>query len=230
MIKPIPPIVEKPINNRLSDEIETHPAYGIINASRVTGDVELHGTDFVHHEFMRVTIRSAESHRGLSHDYTFARGPVIAEVYLSEAQWARFVSAPNIGDGVPCTLNCVNGEVVPGIAHERTKRDQFSSEMRRGLEEADRIAESAMRKLNDVGLSKKEMRGALIHIHNRLTSHGDFVAKSFDKYIDNTIDAAKIEVNAHIMGAITKAGLAALGAPPPLELRESISPTQEGNS
>jgi hypothetical protein len=97
-------------NNAWSEYEENHPAYGMIGASRVSGGAYLYGSDFRHQHWMTIRIHHGRLLRSdLSYDHYMAEGQII-EVELSEAQWATFVSAANVGDGVPCTINWVVGE------------------------------------------------------------------------------------------------------------------------
>src|SRR3954470_19367469 len=104
-----------------TEEIEKHPAYGQIAASRVTsgGGATLYGSDFKHSNFITIRVHASEQHRSLSHDWHYARD-MLCEVALSEAQWATFVSSLNAGMGVPCTLSYVAPDgigPVPEIDH-----------------------------------------------------------------------------------------------------------------
>src|SRR5687767_12050919 len=82
---------------------ESHPAYGQISASRVSGSINLYGSDFRHNHYVIVSIHRSVLDRDLSHDWPFPRQEII-EVALSESQWAHFVSSLNAGSGAQCTI------------------------------------------------------------------------------------------------------------------------------
>ena len=109
--------------------VTTHPAFAQIAASRVSGHTALYDSDFRHNAYMTIKIRTSELHRNLHHDWHFDREEII-EVALSEVQWATFVSAPNMGSGVPCTLQRLNGKQIPQLPDPESRADQFNAEMR----------------------------------------------------------------------------------------------------
>lgn len=51
----------------------THPAFAQIGASRVSGSVNLYGSEFNHQHFITISIHRSELNRSLSRDWPFAR-------------------------------------------------------------------------------------------------------------------------------------------------------------
>lgn len=82
---------------------ESHPAWALIGAHRVTGGAALFDSDVKHQHYVTVTLSRAKRKRDLHRDW-FHPGEEIVEVAMSEAQWAAFVSSMNSGTGVPATL------------------------------------------------------------------------------------------------------------------------------
>lgn len=191
-----------------------HPAYAMIGAYRVSGDAVLVGTEFVHHNFITVTIKRAELRRDFSRDWFFGRDELIS-VNLSEAQWATFVSSLNVGDGVSCTLDHVMGETMAGIPY-RVQTTSFKTEVHA-------VVAEAIRELDELieagGLTRAKM-DKLKTARMALQSNLPFVQESFDKHVEGVIEHAKIEVNAYMTGAINRAGIAALSnsSEKPIEL------------
>lgn len=215
---PQEPVQSAPQFGNLDDYDESHPAYAIIGASRVTSTgTSLFGSDFKHHGYVSITVKRATLHRGLSSDRTFGREQLI-EVKLSEAQWASFVSTMNVGDGVKATLGYVTGEGhVPQIVPITNRREQAHGEMSDALSEA----REAIVALRDAAPSKKLREQAEAALR-KIDSSVPFVANRFAEFTETTIEHAKIEVDAWMTSAIQRAGLQALGAPiaPPIELAE----------
>jgi hypothetical protein len=198
----------------IGDRRFTHPAFGQIGASRVTGGTTLYGSDFVHQNFVTISIRRSELNRGLSHDWHFGTDELI-EVHLSEAQWATFVSSMNVGMGVPCTISHINHEPMPSIPL-RQQTDEFKKELQEDLTS---LGELVMGTIKDVegelgaGLSikkKTSILGKLRKLHQQVTSNIPFVTKSLEKHMETTVEKAKVEVNAYIQSHITRAGIDAL--------------------
>jgi histone H3/H4 len=191
------------------ETVERHPAYAQIGVSRVQGQTALYGSDFDHQHSMTISIRASELYRSLSRDWPFAREEYI-QVHLSEAQWATFVSSPNQGGGVQCTLTRRNGEMIPPIARAARRHDQFGDEASAVLNEAREGVAELVRQIDALKISekaKKELRDTVNQINNNLGSNVKFVAKQFVEHMERVTEHAKVEVNAYLTNAVQRAGL-----------------------
>lgn len=207
--------IEQPVTikseSRLDESVTTHPAYAQIGASRVSGHANLYDSDFSHQNFITITIRRSEKYRSLNRDWHFGRNELI-EVMLSEAQWATFVSTPNVGSGVPCTLNHIAGEAVPQLPNAPDTRSLFKTEMKEMVAELQSDLSNLAKEL-DGPLGKKkvdELRKSLELLSGRLTGSTGFVADQFDEHIEHTIEKAKIEVNAYVTNLVQRTGIDAI--------------------
>lgn len=219
------PTVTPTPDHAVAESVETHPSYGQIEAFRVTSTgTYLYGSDFTHHGFMMLRISRSENHRGLSHDYHHARDQVI-EVALSEAQWATFVSTPNAGQGVPCTIQYEQGTGhTPGLPEPVQRRAQFGGEMNQTLKDAlGKLA--ALRERIEAGKAGKESLKMLDLAVQEIEANMPFVSESFDRHMEQTTEKAKIEVETYIQGAVARRGLQALqgdlARTPPVALPEA---------
>lgn len=211
----------------------THPAFGQITAGRVSGGgVSLYGSDFAHNNFVTISIHGSVLDRQLSRDWHFPRDEVV-EVYLSEAQWATFVSSMNVGGGVPCTLARVQGETMPAIPF-RSQHEDFKAELNGTVEGMTARIDATIQQMRDgigASLSNKkrdELLAELVRLRQDVSSSLPYVAQSFGEHMEQTVEKAKIEVNAYVHSAVTRAGLTALseGGAAPLQL-SAPSDTQE---
>lgn len=85
---------------------------GQIVASRCSsGGTALYGSPVLHNEMINIEIKESSVRHDLGRDW-YCGGNVIAEVQLSPAQWADFLTRMNMGDGVPCTVSWKNGHGV----------------------------------------------------------------------------------------------------------------------
>lgn len=214
------------VRNEDRDETRTtHPAFAQISASRVTGHATLYGSDFTHHATIRIRIYESELVRNLSHDRHHGKNEYI-EVELSEAQWATFISALNVGNGPPCTLRYLRGERIPDLPHPQDRSKQFAGEIDSHCQDCiENLAELA-NKVEEMKLPKgktKEIKDAISHAIMQLRSNLPFIAKSFGEHVEDTIEKAKQEIHGYTMGVITRTGLAALGAVSPLEIESKSS-------
>lgn len=132
-----------------------HPAYGQIGVSRVTGKCTLYGSDFTHHNTMRIHIARSQLTRSLSNDWPYAYEELI-EIELSEAQWAAFVSTPNSGDGTQCTIRHINREHTPQIAPYVNRTEQFGQEMKATFEDGLAQLQKALTAVDELKISEKQ--------------------------------------------------------------------------
>ena len=196
----------------------THPAFGQIRASRVSGHTTLYGSDFMHHAYIVIGIHTSELHRSLSRDWHHAMGEVI-EVALSEAQWATFVSSLNVGSGVPCTIDHILLDKKPGIPLRR-EETHFKAEIGATVSKAVENLRALKAKVSDAasGLSKAKAESLLTEIDAAimgLNSNLPFVEQSFNEHVETTIEKAKIEVHGYMQGVVARAGFKALSKSEP---------------
>lgn len=101
--------IEQPAKVRTDmhdEDTYTHPAFGTLTACRVSGQINLFGSNIPHNGFMRVELSTASLTTGpLMHDHVHGGHEIIARVDMSEAQWVAFISRTNVGGGVPCTID-----------------------------------------------------------------------------------------------------------------------------
>lgn len=220
-------VIEEPISRETTgpgaETATTHPAFCQIGASRVSGHTHLYDSDFRHNAYMTISIRRSELRRGLYRDWHYG-GAEIIEVALSEAQWATFVSAPNIGSGVPCTLQRQNGVSIPGLPAPASRTEQFGSEIRKGLDKSLAALSELDTEIEGMGLPKGKtaaIREVLRRAYSTLSSTVPFVAEQFDEHMEGTVEKAKAEVHGYMTEAIMRSGLAALtNAEPPLQIEQ----------
>lgn len=222
MTRPIEAPVSK-TESRFGNDTETtttHPAFAQISASRVSGSAQLYASDFKHNAFMTIRIARSELHRSLNRDWHFARDEII-EVAMSESQWATFVSSPNMGGGVPCTIQRLQGEMIAGLPAPESRTDQFAREIKEDLAGCIANVDAALAELAQLGLSKakaEKMKNALEATRRELIANLPFTAQQFDEHMEDTVERAKQEVHGHMNGVIQRAGLAALSGGLPLQI------------
>lgn len=201
-----------------------HPAYAKIAASRVQGQAHLYGSDFAHQHFMTITISRSRLKRELSNDWEFG-GEELIEVMLSDAQWATFVSTPNAGSGVSCTINHIEGKRVPLIAAPKETTAQFKDEIRQTMAEMQEDIKRLAAELDGpLGKTKaKQIQQSLDRLADRLTNSTAFVAKQFDEHMERTVEKAKIEINAHTLNLSQQVGFDVLSGRAPA-IAQTVSP------
>jgi hypothetical protein len=208
--------------DRHIDSIETHPAYGTVSASRVSGKAVLFGSDFVHQHYVVIRVHHAELNRSLSNDWPYPRREIV-ELALSEAQWATFVSTLNAGVGAQCTLQAVGGKDVPQIPEPPDRRQQFGREVDAHLRDG-LLRLEVLRNLIEgsrlSGKAREELLDALSGAVMQLTSNLGFVGTQFSEHVERTTERAKVEVAAYVQAVIQRAGVAALAGDGPFAALE----------
>lgn len=201
-------------------EVYSHPAYGTISMHVVTGgDPHMFGSDIKHGQRIRVEIRRAEHHRNLSNDWYHGKGRALIEVELSHSQFAEFITTPNRGEGIPCTITEIKGEMIPAIDQVESKAEMFRREIEASAER--RLTEIAA-KIDQLGAlidSGKLPKGELRALHNDLARHVSqlpgsigFVVEQGEEALEKATTAAKIQIEATINSHINRIGLDAARA------------------
>lgn len=190
-----------------------HESFGAIGAFHVSGNHKLFMSPHKHQHFVTVRITTATVRRELSNDYFFGEREIIAEVHMSEAQWAHFVSAPNQGSGSPCTIGYYrDGElkkVEPPPDHAG-HRETFAKELREHAANALKGVRSALGALDRVlaggPVSKaaiKEIRHDLsMAMENDIDAGMGFVLQQGEEWVDRVVEAGKTELEAHQLAGL----------------------------
>lgn len=190
-------------------DILSHPAFGMIGASHVSGPSRLHGSDFVHQNHVCLRISTGTVRRSLSQNWYQSEKQII-EVALSEAQWVSMIASPNKGEGVPCTITWQrDGGMTPEILPLEPRAETYKREMNDATEDARvRLAEAI-----DMARGKKVPKSvieAMEGSYRALTSSIPFVESQFSEHVEETVERAKVEVHAHMRNEIMRAGLTTL--------------------
>lgn len=89
---------------------QSHPSFGMIGVSRVSGEASLFDSDVKHGHYIQITIHEAEKIRtGFTQEHVHARKELL-QIRMSFAQFAQMITTQNVGDGTPCTLAYVKGD------------------------------------------------------------------------------------------------------------------------
>lgn len=197
-------------------EAESHPSYGVIRCTHTSGFTPLFASPFRHQHFMSLEIQRAEMYRSLSNDRVSGRGIPLIKIYMSEAQWARFISSPNQGEGTPCTLAYVGGRQMEECPQQQDV-EKFHDDVKRrlkiaaeGMEEAYKAAKVLV---DSKTASKTERKAVLDKIYQAYRQFEDglpFIIKQMDEHMDQVVLDAKTEIESFYNHQIQKLGLDSL--------------------
>lgn len=202
-------------------QYESHPAFGMISASRVSsspGGAVVFDSDMKHQHSVIVQIQHAERARDLNHDWIHPRGEII-EVQMSEAQWASFVSSMNTS-GVPCTLKRIQGE--------RIEELDFAPRLEESMKETHAAAKGAFDAIQEAmrvyeetpSTPKKAKDEALRTLRSTIqnaTPNVDFAAQSLGKHAENVVQKARADIEAMMTIKAAQLGIEAPDRPLLLE-------------
>lgn len=193
-----------PTQNEHGDD--THPAWGLIGASRVSQSppgATLFDSDIHHHHYVVVRLGRATRSRSLMRDMHFGREQIV-EIAMSEAQWASFVSSMNVGQGVPCTLLAVDGELMPGLVHEPRLAET--------MDEVRNATQEAMRKIEEAFAAYEEKKSAdnlrtLRSAIKNVPANMVFAAESLSEHAENVVQRARADIEAMVTSKAVQLGI-----------------------
>lgn len=82
---------------------ETHPSYGCIGISHVSGRGVLFGSEVQHQHYITLTISEAKRVVDEPREFVMSERELV-KVAMTQAQFAEMITSPNRGSGVPCTI------------------------------------------------------------------------------------------------------------------------------
>lgn len=187
----------------MDEATESEPYMVTVRASHTSGDAALFDSEHRHQGFVSLRIHSAERKRGLSRDWIHARKEII-EVKMSHAQWAAMISTPNSGSGTPATLSHIFHQPVQQPEPDR-RTDKYGPELldrlHRAVERIDTLSE---------GKLTKAQKADLAMVRQEIVSNIPFVAAQFDEHMEERVQKARSDIEAHMQASIQRVGLAAL--------------------
>lgn len=201
-----PTVVEK--DPKWGDQ-ERHPAWGMIGVSKVQvgpPGSTLFDSDIYHGHTIVVRISTASRRRDLNRDWLHAEQEFV-EVEMSEAQWASFVSSPNSGSGVPCTIRRREDDLlVPGVPH--------APRLQESITEVKNAAEKAFANVQEAFATYKEKKSAanLRSLEAALANapaNIAFTADSLTEHTENVVQRARADIEAMVTSKAQQLGLEA---------------------
>lgn len=221
------------VDDELRSEHVHHPSYGAITLHKYSGHAKLFMSPFHHQHFIGISIHRASKSRSLAADHMFPGGRAICEVFLSEAQFARFITGHGDGGGTPCTLHHVTGTYFPEPPYEDEK-EKFQDDTKKTMEKSAEFLDKALAKLRALldkktlsKADKEELVGLVDAAQKRLTDSLPFIAKQMQERMDKIVSNAGTEVDAYINRLTQNLGLKELtGKEPPIKFLDTSKKPQ----
>ena len=199
--------------SREEETRETHPSFGMVSASRVTGTKQLFGVSHPQMHFVRVCVHEGERVSSHVRDM-YMQGARLIEFDMSEVQWASLIASMNT-DGTPCTLAaCNNGKYVSrGTPPDRAPRgDKLKSDVVERMRMAIDDIKGAITRLNesldgparkgDLRAVKADLESALMQVEQNIPY---FISRVHEE-IEQEIGRGKGEIEAYALHRLRQLG------------------------
>lgn len=215
-IEPIKRVVKPGVGGG-GEEVETHPAFGAVKISRITGNTgKMFGSHLSNHGgLIRLSIMEAERIHSLSHDRIYPANRPVAVVEMTFVQFSELITSPNMSEGVPCTLRRIGERAIPEIPDDiQTEQEKVAAGFKREATEFAGKIRGRFQAIHEI-LDKKSIgkadratvREAMRMVVQDIEADMPFVLESFIESAEKTAKAAKAEVEGFLTGAIHRAGL-----------------------
>jgi hypothetical protein len=205
----VPRDIQEPVLDERGDE--THPGFAVITIHDVssTPGAVLFQSDVRHSRYIRLAIHHAVRKRDLKHDWVHA-GKVIAEVEMSQSQWAAMVSSMGNGSGTPVTLSYTDVEgQIPGMPYQ-PRIAQSLEETREVVGELLARIEAAHADLEALETAKagvkerREARSRLAAAIRNAKANAVFAVQSMNAQAEKTVAQAKSDIEVAVAQAAMK--------------------------
>lgn len=206
----------------LGEYKETHPSYGLLQISRVSGRQDsLFGSSLQHSNFITLRINKGSRYHDKFGDNYFEDGNYM-EVEMSNVQFAEAITSLNVGSGVPCTIRYSNqGDLEPGyqpsaVIDNQKKRllNDSANRLKETAQKLQEMSDGVDEILNKNGAIGKGDRKALHNMMGlfiqEIGGNLPFLQQQMSKSIDKTVVQAKGEIESFITNAVINTGLEAL--------------------
>lgn len=188
------------------DVVKTHPSFGSVRMSNVSGRTNLFGSLIDTGHCIRIEVMEGsmrEDHNGLP-EYA-DNGKTVLTFEMSELQWARFISSPGKGIGTPCTLIRRDGKRVEGNPYvdKRLIENSFDTikEKASGItEKVDSVLSDVEAALNGGATTKKALREIAEKLHDArrdLSERLPWMTATLDEHIQKSVEDGKAAVDQH---------------------------------
>jgi hypothetical protein len=203
-----------------SSTTESHESFGIVGINRVSSTPRrLFGSHQEAHTTMfEFTVSHAERVHGECHSDSYYARKRIVQFSVSSAQFVEMMTSLNMNDGVPCTLEWLDGERMGKVPEEHRTESQLIADNFR--EETEKITETvkpmvdAIQTILDkksIGKAdRKEIASQLNFITRIYGDHAPFVMDQFTRSADRKLSAGKAELDAMATSFLMAAGMAHL--------------------
>lgn len=216
------------------ETVETHPSYGMIGIYRTSGGGKrrLFGSSIADHQHtIHIRLVQAERRHGLGRDWYYGHN-LLVDVELSAMQFAEFVTTPNSGNGVPCTIRYLPGKEIPNPPQNvQVEADKVQQSFKQDMKAIGKKLEDLITKVNDtldkknIGVKDRDaIRQDVAMLAQKITSDLPFMLSQFTEATQKITSTAKAEIEAFMTNAVLRAGFEAIAEKGAEALPEDMRP------
>jgi hypothetical protein len=228
-------VVETASKHHKEDDLEEyHASYGCIHLHKYSGFTRLFMSPFRHSNFVGISVSRAKKYRSLSEDRMHGEMRELVSIFMSEAQFARFITSPMDGNGTPCTIHRVSSTSMPeppeGGEVERFHEDveKSASLAAQEFQNAIDFAQSILSKPSVPKKDRETLLGFLRMAQKKIVDSMPFTVRQMRERMEKVVADAQTEVEAHLNRVATAAGFKALtGKDAPIKFLNPINPKKE---
>lgn len=205
----------------MNDEKEIeHESFGMLEVSRVQGDIDLFGVDYPTGHFITMRLYEGVLIERSGTNWFHAR-KIISEIRMSDVQFATMITGMNLGGGHPVTI----AYRTEGPMREMGKPPKMDSPsekakgtIKKSVKETSARLDRAFARLEEAlgpgSVSKatlKEIRDEVYQARMELQQNLPFYVEQGEAAIEKAADRAGQEIDAHLSFAAQRLGMLALG-------------------
>jgi vacuolar-type H+-ATPase subunit H len=192
-----------------------HPSFGVIELHRIQGSFpNLVGVDFEQGHAISLRIKTATQNRTHGSTRFFAQ-ELIAEVYMSETQFAKMITGLNTGEDNPVTIRYrQDGPLkdVPYPPKHMENFDDLAEEAVEPIKDTVQALEELVASFKDPKFSKARARELAEKALRELSQNYEFMVERGIENIQKAGDRTKQEILAYGEQVVRQFGLDAIGA------------------
>lgn len=201
------------------NKYKSHPSYGMISVSRCQGGSPVFFGSHVknHPGYVSLKISHGERKHDLGQDWFFS-GKQIIGVRMTFAQFSNLITSFNVGSGVPCTVEFIEGsgriqDPPDNLLEAERVREDFQNKCSKLEKTISKYYTNLDSILNKKSLNKedrKEIRNMFQKVSQEVKTNLPFILESFQESAEKIITHAKYEVDGFMNMILRNLGVEAL--------------------
>lgn len=222
-----------------NEKIETHESYGLVSFHRVYGHSGfMFGSDVLSENFIELRIARGEKIYDESLGFHYYPTDDLITVKMTNTQFAELLTNMNVGCGVPCTIEDINGKAVeqqteiPDPLLQEFKKT-FMGRSKDILNSLNKTKDELCSLIDKKNLTKKDqerMKSLLSRYITEIRCNMPFFINQYKEETANVVQRARAEIDAALQGSVIRAGIKALGIQPnitPIKVKKEQENTDD---